>query len=435
MVQRGKKGTDQPCVLLIATLDTKGEEALYMKEVLRSEGCEVVLMDPGILQQPKIEADITREEVAEAGGEILARLLASEDKGLCIRTMMEGAAFWAERLYRERRIQGALAIGGAQGTDIGTAAMRALPFGIPKFMVSTVASGQTPFGPFVGTKDIILMHSVADLQGLNRLTCTVLRNAGVAVSSMVLDRWKRGVGRGVEPEDVIFTGGRKDKGAVALSMLGTTTQGALRAKEKLEQEGFEVVAFHQNGTGGIAMEDLIREGLFRGVMDLNLHEIGDRVVGGLHGAIREYRLESAGELGLPQVVAPGSINYTVQGPLDTLSPEMKRRKYIVHNPNLTLVRLSREELEITGKLVAEKLNRAKGPVCLFLPLRGLSYPDREGLPHWDPEDNQFLFDTIKKYLSPQLPVREIDAHINDPEFIDPVVDQFLEMLDIMISTK
>jgi uncharacterized protein (UPF0261 family) len=287
----------------------------------------------------------------------------------------------------------------------------------------------------VGTKDIILMHSVADLQGLNRLTCTVLRNAAVAVSGMVLDRWKKGIGRGEGLEYVIPEGRRTDKGAVALSMLGTTTEGALRAKEKLEQEGFEVVAFHQNGTGGIAMEDLIREGMFRGVMDLNLHEIGDRVVGGLHGAIREYRLESAGALGIPQVVAPGSINYTVQGPLDTLSPEMKRRKYIIHNPNLTLVRLSREELEITGKLVAEKLNRAKGPVCLFLPLRGLSYPDREGLPHWDPEENQFLFDTIKKHLSPRIPVREIDAHINDPEFIDPVVDQFLEMLDIMISAK
>jgi uncharacterized protein (UPF0261 family) len=252
---------------------------------------------------------------------------------------------------------------------------------------------------------------------------------------MVLDRWEQGIGRGDSLEYVLPSKERKDRGAVALSMLGTTTQGALRAKEHLEREGFEVVAFHQNGTGGIAMEDLIREGMFRGVMDLNLHEIGDRVAGGLHAAIREYRLESASELGIPQVVAPGSINYTVQGPLDTLSQEMKRRKYIVHNPNLTLVRLSRRELEITGRLVAEKLNRARGPVYLFLPLRGLSYPDREGLPHWDPEDNQFLFDTIKQHLDPRIPVREIDAHINDPDFIDPVVEQFLKMLDIMISTK
>lgn len=430
-----KKSPEKACVLLIATLDTKGEEALYVRDILRSEGCEVLLMDPGILQHPKIQADISREEVAEAGGESLSRLLDSKDKGLCIRTMMKGAAGWAERLYREGRIQGVLSIGGAQGTDIGTAAMRALPFGVPKFMVSTVASGQTPFGPFVGTKDIILMHSVADIQGLNRLTCTVLRNAAVAVSRMVLDRWERGIGRKTGTEYEVPASGRIGKGAVALSMLGTTTQGALRAKGRLEQKGFEVVAFHQNGTGGIAMEDMIREGMFLGVLDLNLHEIGDRVKGGLHGAIREYRLESAGELGIPQVVAPGSINYTVQGPLDSLSPEMKRRKYIVHNPNLTLVRLSRKELEITGKLVAGKLNRARGPVCLFLPLRGLSYPDREGLPHWDPEDNQFLFDTIKQYLSPRIPVKEIDAHINDPEFIDPVVDQFLEMLDIMISTK
>ncbi|MCX7788982.1 MAG: Tm-1-like ATP-binding domain-containing protein [Spirochaetes bacterium] len=435
MDRSAKRGTDKACVLLIATLDTKGEEALYVREILRSEGCEVVLMDPGILQHPRIQPDISREQVAEAGGESLFSLLESKDKGLCIRTMMRGASVWAERLFREGKIQGVISIGGAQGTDIGTAAMRALPFGVPKFMVSTVASGQTPFGPFVGTKDIILMHSVADIQGLNRLTCTVLRNAAVAVSRMVLDRWEKGIGRKQGFEYVLPKREGTDKGAVALSMLGTTTQGALLAKERLEREGFEVVAFHQNGTGGIAMEDLIRECMFRGVLDLNLHEIGDRVAGGLHGAIRDYRLESAGQLGIPQVVAPGSINYTVQGPLETLSPEMKKRKYIVHNPNLTLVRLSRKELEITGKLVAEKLNRAKGPVCLFLPLKGLSYPDREGLPHWDPEDNQFLFDTIKQHLNPQIPVRELDAHINDPEFIHPVVDQFLQILDIMISTK
>jgi uncharacterized protein (UPF0261 family) len=215
---------------------------------------------------------------------------------------------------------------------------------------------------------------------------------------------------------------------VALSMLGTTTPGALRCKKTLEDRGFEVVTFHQNGTGGIAMEDMIREGAFQGVMDLNLHEIGDRFAGGLHGAIRDDRLEAAGALGIPQVVAPGSINYAVWGPLGSLSKELTSRKYIVHNPNLTLVRLSPDELISVGKLTAQKLNRGKGPVRVFIPLRGFSYPDRENLPHWDPEGNRAFIDAFKANLNPSIPVVELDAHINDPEFIDPLTEAFLAMM-------
>jgi uncharacterized protein (UPF0261 family) len=215
---------------------------------------------------------------------------------------------------------------------------------------------------------------------------------------------------------------------VALSMLGTTTPGALHCKKILEGRGFEVVTFHQNGTGGIAMEELIRGEAFRGVLDLNLHEIGDRFVGGLHGAIREDRLEAAGEIGIPQVVAPGSINYVVLGPLYGLAPKWKSRKLIVHNPSLTLVRLSPDELSEVGKLVAEKLNRAKGPTQMFIPLKGFSYPDRENLPHWEPEGNQAFIHSLKTHLDPSVPVTELDAHINDPEFIDPVVETFLSMM-------
>lgn len=215
---------------------------------------------------------------------------------------------------------------------------------------------------------------------------------------------------------------------VALSMLGTTTPGALRCKKILERKGFEVVTFHQNGTGGIAMEDMIREGAFKGVLDLNLHEIGDRYVGGLHGAIRGDRLEAAGDLGIPQVVAPGSINYVVLGPLDTLPREWRSRKLIVHNPSLTLVRLNRDELSEVGKVVADKLNRAKGPAHLFIPLRGFSYPDREEMPHWEPEGNQAFIDSLKAHLNPSVPIRELDAHINDPEFINPVTETFISVM-------
>jgi uncharacterized protein (UPF0261 family) len=211
-------------------------------------------------------------------------------------------------------------------------------------------------------------------------------------------------------------------------MLGTTTPGALRAKAILESHGFEVVAFHQNGTGGIAMEDMIREGVFQGVLDLNLHEIGDHYVGGLHGAIRDDRLTAAGDMGLPQVVAPGSGNYTVQGSPESLSEDMKRRKHFNYNPHLTLVRLLPSELKEVGKEIAEKLNRAKGPMKVFIPLKGFSFPDREGMPHWEPEGNQVFIDALKRHLNPGIHLIELDAHINDPGFIDPVVNEFMTMM-------
>ena len=401
-------------VLLIATFDTKGEEALFLKDRIEARRVRVLTMDTGILSPPHVGVDIDREEVARRGGVPLEEAVASGDKGKCILNMIRGAEAVCRDLYDQGRFQGVIGIGGAQGTDIGCAAMRALPVGVPRLMVSTVASGRATFGPYVGTKDITLMHSVADMQGLNFLTKRILENAAGAICGMV-----EGFGRDpVKAEGI----------PVALSMLGTTTPGALRCKKRLEEEGFEVVTFHQNGTGGIAMEDMIREGAFKGVLDLNLHEIGDRFIGGLHGAIREDRLEAAGEAGLPQVVAPGSINYVVLGPLNSLSPEWRSRKLIVHNPNLTLVRLTPEELHSVGRQVAEKLNRSRGPVQVFLPMRGFSYPDREGLPHWEPEGNQVFMDSLKKNLRPSIPVTELDAHINDPEFIDPVAKTFIRMM-------
>ena len=401
-------------VLLIATLDTKGEEAFYLRDSIETQGVRVLVMDVGILYPSPREVEISREEVASRGGIPLKEALASKDKAQCTMNMIRGAEVLTRELYEQGRIHGVVSIGGGQGTEIASTAMRTLPMGVPRLMVSTIANGLHTFGAYVGTKDISMMHSVADLQGINFLTRQILENAAGAISGMV---------KNLDPSRA------KPRGIpVALSMLGTTTSGALRTKAILEEQGFEVVAFHQNGTGGVAMEDMILEGAFRGVLDLNLHEVGDRWFGGLHGAIREDRLEGAGRLGLPQVVAPGSINYTVQGPLENLSETMKKRKCFVNNRHFTLVRYLPDEMEQIGKEVARKLNNAKGQIKVFIPLRGFSFPDREGLPHWDPEGNQRFIDRLKRDLHPSISLTELDAHINDPEFIDPVVNEFLSMM-------
>jgi uncharacterized protein (UPF0261 family) len=408
-------------VLLIATFDTKEAEALFLKSRMEARGVHVLTMDTGILAPPQSRVDVEQNQVALRGGLSLKEAVATGDKGKCILNMIRGAETITREWYAQGKFRGVISIGGAQGTEIACAAMRQLPVGVPKLAVSTVASGRATFGPFVGTKDVTMMHSVADMQGLNFLTKRILENAAGAIWGMM---------ESLEEELM-----RAEKIPVAMSMLGTTTPGALRCKGILESKGFEVVTFHQNGTGGIAMEDMIREGAFEGVLDLNLHEIGDRFVAGLHSSVREDRLEAAGAIGIPQVVAPGSINYVVLGPLAGLAPGWKSRKLIVHNPSLTLVRLNADELRGVGKQVAEKLNRAKGPTHLFIPLKGFSYPDRENHPHWDPEGNQAFIDSLKANLHPSIPWTELDAHINDPEFIDPVTKVFLSMMEGVVGAK
>jgi uncharacterized protein (UPF0261 family) len=403
-------------ILLIGTMDTKEEELLYCRELILRRGCKVLLLDAGILQDPRTPPDITRQEVARAAGvSDLKSLLAQGDKGKCIAAMIRGVTAKTQELLQRKAFDGILGMGGGQGTDICASAMRSAPRGMPKLLVSTIASGKATFGPYVGTKDIAMMHSIVDIQGLNFVTRQILGNAVGAICGMV------------EAREEVET---KPRGIpVALSMLGTTTPGALRVKATLERRGYEVVAFHQNGTGGIAMEEMIREGSFRGVLDLNLHEIGDRFVGGLHSDPQKERLDAAGEMGIPQVIAPGSINYAVWGPFSALSAELKSRRYIIHNPNMTLVRLSPEELRSVGRLTAEKINRANGPTRVFIPLRGFSFPDRENLPHWEPEGNRAFIDSLKAHLKPSIPLEKLDAHINDPEFVDPVADAFLSMME------
>lgn len=407
-------------VLIIATMDTKSEEAYFIKQKILESGHKAIIMNTGMLLPFSGEADISIGAVIKAGTDLsLEELVSSTTKGECIEVVINGAEVLARKLFTENKFNAVIGIGGAQGTDIGTAVMRTLPFGLPKFMVSTVASGTATFGPYVGTKDIIMMHSVCDIQGLNIVTRSVFNNAVSSVCGM-LDRMEK---------EASSRQATISKGSIAVSMLGTTTPGALRAKILIENAGYDFVAFHQNGTGGIAMEEMIDEGLFIGVLDINLHEIGDMFFGGLHGSIREGRLESAGKAGIPQVISPGSINYTVQGPYEQLSSEMKSRKNIIHNSQLTLVRLSPSELKEVGFITAQKINSAKGPVSVHIPLKGFSYPDSVGREHWDPEGNDAFIKAFRDSLNASIPYEEIDAHINDTSFIDRLVIKLFTLID------
>jgi len=390
-------------IAVIGTLDTKGQEVGYLRDLLLARGQEVWVIDPGLLGQPAIEADFSRQEVARAGGAELADLVARGDKGRAIATMIEGTRQIVTRLYAEGRLAGVLAVGGGQGTAIGTAAMQALPLGLPKVMVSTMASGRNIFEPYVGTSDVTLMHSVADIVGINTVTRKVFANAAAAVAAMA-DAAALEAGRAVEARPVI-----------GATMLGLTTPCVLQARELLGGWGYELVAFHPNGTGGRAMERLVEEGVIHGVLDVSLQELTGRVCDGLFDAGPE-RLAAAGRRGLPQVVAPGGTDYIVLGPLDSLSPAQRARPLIVHNPNITLIRTAAPEMAAVGRLMARQLNEARGPAVVLVPLGGFSDADRPGQAFYDPEADAALLEALEADLAPGVEVEPVEAHVNDPAF-------------------
>lgn len=405
------KKRSSKAILIIATLDTKGPETQYLKDLIESKGHRVSVMDTGILGPPPFQPDLSRDEVAQAAGTHIEELLRSKNKGRGIQVMAEGSKKIVQQLYREGKIAGIIGLGGAQGTEVGTSAMRALPIGFPKLMVSTVASGYAQFGTYVGTKDLLMMHSVVDILGLNVFSRMILSNAAGAIMGMVE--------RGTKID-------KSEKKQIGMTIYGTTTPGCMVAKAYLESKGFEVVAFHPNGTGGRAMEEMVEEGILNGVLDMTTHELTDELVGGLHRA-GPNRLEGAGRKGIPQVVVPGSIDFIVTGPASSLPPEYRNRKYIAHNPSMSLVRTSSEEMKTVGKIMASKLNEARGPTIVMIPLRGFSYPNRKGEALYDEEGNQAFIKTLKRALK-GVKVIEIDAHINDPEFANEAAQTMEKLL-------
>lgn len=405
--------SSSPRILVIGTLDTKGVEIGYTRDRLRALGATPVVLDSGILGEPiAITADIPREDVARAAGATIDALRAAGTRGAAVERMKEGVRQVALDLLSRGQLDGVLCLGGAEGAVMGAAAMKALPLGVPKVVVTPIASGRRPFGPLVGDKDILVMHSVVDILGINPISRVVYDNAAAAVYGMARH------GSRFSPD----TAGRY----VAMTMLGNTTKGVMRVRDRLAERGLDAVIFHSNGVGGPAMEELAEQGTFVGVIDYTTDELSDALVGGFHAA-PPNRLERVGAVGLPQVVVPGCVDFTVHGPRDAVPERLRGRPAYYHNPEFTLVRLTRDEMVEIGRRMAGKLSAARGPLVVVVPTRGLSIPNVPGGAFWDPEADAAFLEALRGGLRENIPLHTVDAHINDVEFADFVAERFIEL--------
>jgi uncharacterized protein (UPF0261 family) len=393
-------------VLLIGTLDTKGAELQFLRERLEQAGVGVVLADVGTLESASVEPDVTREQVAAEAGVDVEALRAAGDRGAAIGAMAGAAAALARRLYDEGRIHAVLSAGGSGNTAIATAAMQALPVGVPKLMVSTMAAGDTT--DYVGGVDVTMMASVTDVAGLNSISARILANAAAAMAGMVT---------ATPPQ---LEGGRPLIGA---TMFGVTTPCVTAAREELERRGYEVLVFHATGTGGKAMEALVRGGMLAGVLDATTTELCDDLVGGVLSAGPD-RLEAAARAGVPQVVSLGALDMVNFGARDTVPPKFEDRNLYVHNPSVTLMRTTAEECAELGRRIARKLAAATGPVSLFVPLGGVSLIDAEGQPFHDPAADAALFEALRQGLDGSaVEVVEMDNNVNDEAFATAMADK------------
>lgn len=398
-------------VVLVGTLDSKGHEYAYLRDRLRLHGVNTLLVDAGTLEPPRTEPDIDRHDVGAAGGVDVDELASARDRGGAVSAMAKAAAALVRRLYEEGRCDGVLAAGGSGNTEIATAAMRALPVGVPKLMVSTVAAGDTR--DYVGASDVAMMASVTDVAGINSISGRILANAAAAMAGMV------------QAPPVELPGQRP---LIAASMFGVTTPCVTAAREALEQRGYEVLVFHATGTGGDAMEGLIDSGFMTAVLDITTTELCDRLVGGVLAAGPE-RLEVAGRHGLPQVVSLGALDMVNFGARDTVPPQFEERNLYVHNPSVTLMRTTPEECAELGRIIVGKLSGARGPVSLFVPLKGVSAIDVEGGPFYDAAADEALFEALRANLSDNVELHELEHNINDPEFAQAMVDKLIEYVE------
>jgi len=398
-------------ILVIGTLDTKGVEFLYLRDLILARGHRALVLDTGVAGNPAFPPEITAEAVAEAGGASLESLRRAADRGAALDVMGKGARALALRAHAEGKVDGVISLGGSGGTSIATRAMQALPVGLPKVMVSTMASGDV--SAYVGVKDITMMYSVVDVAGLNRLSRRILANAVGAVCGMA--------------EQAAPASGA-DRPLVTATMFGVTTPCVDRVRSRLEAAGYEVLVFHATGSGGRAMEALIKDGYIAGVADITTTEWCDELVGGVLSAGPE-RLDAAAKAGLPQVVSLGALDMVNFGAIETVPEKFRGRNLYKHNPTVTLMRTTPEECAELGRIIAQKLNRATGPTALYIPLRGVSMIDAEGKPfHW-PEADRALFEAVRKYLDRgRVELVELEANINDPSFADAMATRLLSLL-------
>lgn len=397
-------------VAVIGAMDTKGSDFAFIKKEIEQRGYRTLIINTGILSDPALEPDVTANQVASAGGSSLERLRIRKDKSIAMNVMTKGIAIIMKKLYEKSQIHAGFSMGGTNGTIIGSAGLRALPIGVPKVMVSTVAAGDTI--PYVGFSDVVMIPSILDVSGLNRVSAQIYANAVGAVIGMI----QTGV-----PEIV-------SKPIITASMFGNTTTLVNKCKSKLEENGFEVMVFHATGTGGKTMESLIEKGFIRGVLDVTPTELADYLFGGVLNA-GPTRLDAAAKIGIPQVIAPGCLDMVNFWGINTVPDRFKNRQLYEWNSNVTLMRTTPDENHRLGSLLAKKINQSTGPVAVFLPLKGISELDSpEGL-FWNPQANDALFQTIKDKIRNDIPIYEIDCNINDEQFSNQISQKLLEFLE------
>jgi uncharacterized protein (UPF0261 family) len=420
--------TSRLTIVLLGTLDTKGREIAYLHDKIQESNLGTCVVDTGILGEAVgVDPDISRREVARAAGKDLEEIRNSGSRGAAVEIMMLGVAKMCRRLYLEGRCQGAIGLGGAEGAVLASAGMQVLPVGVPKLIVTPLASGRRQFGPFVGTRDVMIMHSVIDILGLNEVSRLIFDQAAGAIVGAVQAMARRTpfVNRAATSSGAA-TSSRVNR-VVGLTMLGNTTVAVEAIKRTLDEKGYEPIIFHSNGVGGSAMEEMIRDGRIGAVIDYTTDEVTDHLVGGFHDA-GARRLEAAGEAGLPQVVVPGCVDFFVQGPRASIPEKWRDRPAYFHNPSFTLIRTSRDEMIEVAKHMGHKLNAAKGPVAVVVPTGGLSIPNCPGGEFWDPEGDAAFRDILKRGLAKNIRYVEVDAHINAQRMVDAALQAFFEIV-------
>lgn len=398
-------------VAVIGTMDTKGEEFAFLISALKRLNINPLVINTGVLGEALTAVDIDAATLAEAAGSDLASLRSANDRGAAMHTMAKGASIVVKKLYDEGRFDGIIGMGGSGGSSVVSAAMRSLPIGVPKLLISTMAGGDV--SAYVGSSDIIMMPSIVDVAGINRISRGVFTRAAGAIAGMV-------------QAEVVSDG--QDKPLIAASMFGNTTEAVNTARAFLEAKGYEVLVFHATGAGGRSMEHLIESGFIAGSLDITTTEWADELTGGILSA-GPHRLEAAAKTGTPQIVVPGCIDMANFGGEETVPPHYKDRNLYVWNPAVTLMRTTVEENTQLGCIFAEKLNAATGPVRVLIPLRGFSILDSPGQRFWDPEADGAFIASLKANLRSDIPVEEHDLNINDQAFAERCAQALLEMLE------